>query len=135
MFWSLRYNSISPLELSPWSSIEFDMDFGRWVKHKHRRSRLDVTTWRSLSRSLKVDLISISLFHFIFIFIFDLFSIFRTRIRVRVTKITLSHSRSHQMTQSQVTWRMEGCRRFWKDDVIQHVKYMLTLRHTHGRLG
>jgi len=75
---------------------------------------------RPLPRLLRMDLIFISLFHFIlfFIFIFDLFSIFRTRFRVRVTKTTLSHSRSHQMTQSQVTWCKEGRRRFWKDDVI-----------------
>jgi len=59
----------------------------------------------------------------------------KTRVRVRSDKITLSHSRSHQMTWSQVTGQIEGRRRFWKDDIIQHVKHMLTLRHTHGCLG
>jgi len=44
----------------------------------------------------------------------------------------LSHSKSHQMTQSQVTRHMEGHKRFWKNNVIQCVKHMLTLRHTHG---
>ena len=39
------------------------------------------------------------------------------------------------MTQSQVTGYIEGRRRFWKDDVIQCVKHMLTLMHTHGCLG
>jgi len=75
-----------------------DIEFEQKIYWAHYLSRF-------VSRSLKVDLIFISLFHFIFIFlfIFNLFSIFRTRVRVRVTKITLSHSRSHQMTQSQVT--------------------------------
>jgi len=39
MFWSLGYNSIPPLELSPQNPIGFNMDFGRWVEHSHRRSR------------------------------------------------------------------------------------------------
>ena len=39
------------------------------------------------------------------------------------------------MTWSQVMRHMEGGRRFWKDDVIQCVQYMLTLWHTHGHLG
>jgi len=44
------------------------------------------------------------IFSFYFLFLFHFRSIFYFRVRVRVTKITLSHSRSHQMTQSQVTW-------------------------------
>ena len=38
------------------------------------------------------------------------------------------------MTQLQVTRYMEGDRRFWKDDVIQHVQHTLTLWHIHGYL-
>ena len=47
----------------------------------------------------------------------------------------LSHRKSHQITQSQVMRYIEECKRFWKDNVIQYVKHMLTLRHTHGWLG
>ena len=42
---------------------------------------------------------------------------------------------SHQMTWSQVMRCIEGYRRFWKDNVIQHVQHMLILRQTHGCLG
>ena len=38
MFWSLGYDSIPPLGLSPQSPIGFNMNFGRWVEHNHRRS-------------------------------------------------------------------------------------------------
>ena len=30
---------------------------------------------------------------------------------------------------------IEGYGRFWKDDVIQCIKHMLTLRYTYGHLG
>ena len=46
----------------------------------------------------------------------------------------ISHSRSHQMIWLQVTYHIEEHRRFWKDDIMQCVVYMLTLRHTHGHL-
>ena len=69
-----------------------------------------------VSGSLKVDLIFISPFHFYFIlfFIFDLFSIFRTS--VRVTRSCCHNIRSHQMTQSKVTWYIEGhrCQDCWQ---------------------
>ena len=69
-------------------------------------------------------------FSFLFYFLFQFRSIFL------FLELGLGlHSRSHQMTRSQVTRHIEGRRRFWIDDVIQHVKYMLTLRHTHGCLG
>ena len=67
-------------------------------------------TVQDLSRTKEVDLtffIFFSHFHFLFD-LFSFLSIFRTSVRVRVTKIMLSHSRSHHMTWSQVTWCMEG---------------------------
>jgi len=39
MFWSLGYDSIPPLGLSPQSPIGFNIDFGRWVEHNHGRSK------------------------------------------------------------------------------------------------
>ena len=59
--------------------------------------------------------------HFLFVTFFSL--IFGgLRVRVNVTTLPL---------QSHVTCHREKCRRFWKDDVIQHI---LTLRQTHGHL-
>ena len=40
MFQSLEYDSILLLGLSSWNSIGFDIDFGRWVEHKNRKSGL-----------------------------------------------------------------------------------------------
>jgi len=76
------------------------------------------------------------LFHFIyFSFSFLVYFLFLELRLGLVTKITPSHDRSHQMTRPQVTWRKEGCRRFWKNDVIQHVEHMLALWYTYGCLG
>jgi len=80
-----------------------------WEYHKMNYS-LICDIWTLVSRTKEVDLV---FFYFLFLFLFSfwfifLLSIFRTRVTVRVTKITLSHSRSHQMTWSQVTWHMEG---------------------------
>ena len=87
---------------------------------------------RRLSRTKKVNL---TFFYFLLLFLFYfLYSIFRTRVRVRVTRSychTADHIRWHR---SQVIWYMEGDRRFWKDDIIQYIIHMLTLRHIHGHL-
>jgi len=81
------------------------------------RKQSAVEMW-AVSKMKAVDLIY---FHFPF----DLFSIFlflEPRVRVRVTW-------------SQVTRYMEGHRRFWKDNIIQYVQHILTLRQTYGCLG
>ena len=65
---------------------------------------------------------------FSFFYLFSIFLFLELRVRVRVTR-SHSHSNSHK-SQSHI----EGYRRFWKDDIIQHVQYMLTLRHIHGCL-
>jgi len=74
------------------------------------------------------------LFLFSFWFIF-LYSIFRTRVRVRVT-------RSHCHTAGHIRWHSHKSHDTWKDiehsrrdNVIQCVVHMLTLRCTHGHLG
>ena len=90
-----------------------------------------------MSRTKEVDLnlsyfLCSFLFYFWFIF---LYSIFRTRVRVRVIRsrcYTAGHIRWYGH-KSHNTWKkVEGSRR---NDVIQHVKHMLTLRCTHGHLG
>ena len=68
---------------------------------------------------------SYSLSNFIFISDLFLFILFlEPRVRIRVTR-----------SWSQVTEYIEGHRRFWKDNVIYCIQYILILRHTHSCLG
>ena len=86
-----------------------------------------------LTTLVKITESGLSFFYFLshFYFLFDLFSIcLFLELRVRFSdNITWSHiSHKSQVTQKDV----EGSR---KDNIIQHMQHMLTLRITHGCLG
>ena len=61
----------------------------------------------------------------IFIFFLIYFLLFYFQNQGQSDKIMLSHSRSHQMTQSQVTQHIEGYKRIQKNNVIQCVIHMV----------
>ena len=90
-----------------------------------------------LSRLQEVDLVFLIFFSY-FYFLFNLF-FFILFLELGLGLEWQDHAVTQQVTSDDmVTSHMtyiERRRRFWKDDVIQCVKHMLTLRHTHGCLG
>ena len=85
------------------------------------RNYISVVVVKNERSGLKTFLIFFTYFYFSFQFI-SFYSIFRTRVRVRVTR-SCCHTAGHKSHDT------------WKDDVIQGVKHMLTLRYTYGCLG
>ena len=118
-----------------WNDGKFEEEYLRKLVRNWWRWKsvsLEKKPWRGDNVKNKESGLDIFLFLFL---IYFLYSIFRTMVRVRVTRShchTADHIRWHR---SQVIWYREGYRRFWKDDVIQYVIHMLTLRYIHGHLG
>jgi len=69
-----------------------------------------------------------------FYFIYYLFS-FSLFLELGLRLEQQDHIVTQSVTQSQVTSHIEEHRRSWKDDVIQCIQYMLTLRQTYGCSG
>ena len=84
----------------------------------------------------KLKAVDSKLFSFSFhsYFLFNLSSFLFLELGLGWPDHVVTH-KSHQMTWSQVTSYIEVYKRFWKNDVIQHIQYMLTLRQTYGCLG
>ena len=71
-------------------------------------------------------------FNILFLFLFDLFFYFELRVRVRVTR---SHYHTSVTSDDMVTVIVTSHEIIEKDNVIQHVIYILISRQTHDYLG
>ena len=80
------------------------------------------TLTQQISKSQRVDFVFILLFSFSFLFFFLIYFLF-SNLGLGFSDISQSHNHMAQ-------WKtVKGSRR---NDVIQHIIYMLTLRKTHG---
>jgi len=110
------------------------------VRVKMTRSHSYIRWYSHKSQDVKNERSGLNIFLFSF-FMFIFFSIYFPLFLLLELGLGLEwqdHAVTQQVTSDDtvtITWHIEGYRRFWKDDVIQHVKYMLILRRKHGYLG